>query len=113
MISKRTRALGSAQSYARGTRVGIIAVFLVVALPAIIGVVGLVFDGGLIVADSRTMQHAVDAGATASAMDILFDREGDAEQTAIAYVQQFNHAADSTVTVNLPPASGPFVGRSG
>jgi Flp pilus assembly protein TadG len=109
----RSKNRQPADRASRRRRLGMIVVFLVVALPAIIGIVGLVFDAGLLVADSRTLQHAVDAGATAAAMDVLMGEPDEAEATASEYVRQFNHAADANLTVNRPPASGPFSGRNG
>jgi Flp pilus assembly protein TadG len=96
------------------TRAGNVLVLLAVMLPALLGIVGLVLDGGLMMADYRALQHATDAASTASAMDL---RLGKSTATATATANDFIHVANqlpsANVVVHIPPVSGPFAGRSG
>jgi Flp pilus assembly protein TadG len=87
-------------------------VFVVVAFPALFGLLGLVIDGGLMMAERRGAQQAADAAATAAALDIQQGNSGNAAATAVSYVRQWNGLAGAQVTVNLPPASGSYQGNS-
>ena len=95
-------------------RTGKILVFLAVSLPALLGIVGLVFDTGLIMSDKENLQHATDAAATAAAMDLLENKtSATAVATAATYLQILNGFADAQITTNIPPSSGPFAGKIG
>ncbi|HEX4144934.1 MAG TPA: pilus assembly protein TadG-related protein [Pirellulales bacterium] len=96
------------------SRSGKVFVFVAISVPALFGVVGLVFDTGLIMADKENLQHAADAAATAAAMDLLENKtNAAATATAASYLQTLNGFSDAQVTTNIPPASGPYAGRSG
>jgi Flp pilus assembly protein TadG len=99
---------------ATATRAGNVLVLLAVMLPALLGIVGLVIDGGLMMANYRALQHATDAAATASAMDL---RLGKSTVTATATANEFIHVSNqlpnASVVVHIPPTSGPFAGRAG
>jgi hypothetical protein len=89
-------------------------VLIAVAMPAILAIVGLVFDTGLLMANRQNLQHAVDAAATAAAMDLLLgDSNSTATATATNYVQNLNGFAGAQVTMNIPPQSGAYTGRVG
>src|SRR3954466_13990604 len=107
-------AIGTHGPAAKMTRAGNVLVLLAVMLPALLGIVGLVIDGGLMMANYRALQHATDAAATASAMDL---RLGKSTTTAIATANEFIHVSNQlpnvNVVVHIPPASGPFAGRAG
>jgi hypothetical protein len=78
------------------------------------GVIGLSLDGSLILADSRNVQHVADAAVTAAAMELLLGKSNaTAAATATDYVRTHNGLAQGSVDVNIPPASGPYAGRSG
>jgi len=88
-------------------------VFVAVALPAILGIAGLVFDVGLILATRQNLQHAADAAATAAAMDLRLDKtEGQAIATAENYLRDRNAGTEARATINIPPAGGSYSGRS-
>ena len=98
----------------RKVRSGKVFVFIAVSLPAILGIVGLVFDTGLIMSDRENLQHGADAAATAAAMDLLENKSNaTAVATAASYLQTLNGFADAQVTTNIPPSSGPYAGRTG
>jgi hypothetical protein len=96
--------------YHRG---GKVLVLVVISLSAIVGIIGLVFDGGLLTADSQDLHHATDAGATAGAMDLLLGKPpAAATATATSYVSSLNGMADAQITVNIPPLQGDFSGQA-
>ncbi len=88
-------------------------VLLALLLPAILGLLGLVIDGGLLLAAHRQAQSAADAAALAAAYDLARGRSvATAQATAIAYVTQSNGLTGATVELNAPPAAGPYAGSS-
>src|SRR5687768_17014814 len=92
-------------------RKGTILVVTALVLVALIGLLGLVIDAGLLMTAHRQAQNAADAAATAAAMDMLTGKsDATARATATTFVQQHNALASSTVTTNIPPASGPHQG---
>lgn len=80
-------------------------------MPVLIGMVGLVIDGGLMLVAYRETQNAADAAALSAAMDLMLGRgSGVARTTAATYVtgSAYNNLAGATVVVNIPPLSGPY-----
>jgi len=97
----------------RRHRHGTILVITAIVLIALVGLLGLVIDGGQLMTAHRVTQNAADAGATAAAMDMLMGKSNStASATATAFVQQHNGLSSAAVTVNIPPASGPHAGNS-
>lgn len=84
----------------------------VLAVPTLLGMVGLVLDSGLLLVSQRTAQNAADAGATAAAMELMRGSASTASSTATTFVQTYNGLSNATVTVNVPPASGAYSGVS-
>src|SRR5947209_4723036 len=86
-------------------------VFMVLS-PVLVGWVGLVIDGGLLMAGQRQAQNAADAAATAGAMDKL---RGSSNATALATANNFltynglsnAPALVSGTSFNIPPQQGP------
>jgi Flp pilus assembly protein TadG len=97
----------------RWKRSGKIIVLFALLLPALLGLTGLVIDGGLLMAAQRQTQNAADAAATAAAMDLLNGTSQSSLQgTATTYVQTYNGLTSAAVTVNNPPQSGSYKGDS-
>jgi carbon monoxide dehydrogenase subunit G len=105
-------------------RRGAVAVLVAVCLVAIVGVVGLVLDGGMLRDQRRRVQASADAAALAAAYDLYWnyaryggaDIGGTAQQSAFTTAAANGHTNDGTVsvvTVNIPPVSGQFAGKSG
>lgn len=95
-------------------RTGKVLAFFVVLLPAMLGVLGLVIDGGVIISSARDLQSVADAAATAAAK--RYQLTGDvAEATACAQevVAADNLLSEANVTVHIPPATGPYAGIDG
>jgi uncharacterized membrane protein len=89
-------------------------VLFAVLLVVLIGMVGLVVDGAILTSTYRQAQNAADAAALAAAFDRM---RGQSLQTATAtattFVQVHNGLANAPApTVNEPPASGAYAGRS-
>jgi Flp pilus assembly protein TadG len=82
-------------------------------LPLLLGMVGLAIDSGLLLATYRQTQNAADSGALAAAMDLLNGKTtSTAQTTGTTYVQTYNNMSGATVTINIPPSTGPHVGSS-
>ncbi|HEX8200191.1 MAG TPA: pilus assembly protein TadG-related protein [Isosphaeraceae bacterium] len=78
-------------------------------LPVLLGMTGLVIDGGLLLAAHRQAQNAADAAAQAAAMDRVRSQTIPVAQArAVAFVKdaRYNNLKDAAVTVNIPPLSG-------
>jgi Flp pilus assembly protein TadG len=98
----------------RARRSGHILVILALLVPMLIGVMGLVFDGGLMMHDARQLQHIVDAAATAAATDLRLERSvADAASTATSEIHTANAHPDAVVAVHSPPVAGEFAGMQG
>jgi Flp pilus assembly protein TadG len=79
----------------------IVALFALMLI-TLLGMVGLVIDGGMLMADHRHVQNAADAGAQAAAMELYLGNSKDAATTAATtFVQNYNGLSNATVTVNF------------
>jgi hypothetical protein len=84
-------------------------------LVILIGMVGLVVDGGLMMASHRHAHNAADAAALAAALEKL---RGQTDEVAIAMGQIFVRDADhndlptATTQIHIPPTQGPYAGSS-
>ena len=99
----------SRQACRRGTILVVTAIVLI----ALVALLGLVIDAGQMMTSYRVTQNAADSAATAAAMDILIGKSNStAIATATAFVQQYYGLSSATVTVNIPPATGPHANNS-
>src|SRR5690242_2788333 len=97
----------------RRARTGKVLVLFLISLSSILGILGLVFDAGLLTSDSQNLRHASDAAACAGAMDLVLGKSSSAAtQTATTYVTSLNGFADAQTTVNIPPLQGTYAGQS-
>ena len=108
-------------------RRGGIAIFVAFLLTVLVGALAFALDGGLLLDNKRQVQAAADAAALAAATQLFvkypaiqasnftsYDPGGTATAAAFASAAANGYANDGTtssVTVNLPPQSGPFTGR--
>ena len=84
-----------------------------VSMPAIVAIVGLVFDAGMLLTNRQNIQHAADAASTAAAMDLLLENcVSDRDRDRVELLQTLNGFGRGTVTTNIPPQSGPYAGNS-
>ncbi len=81
----------------------------------LLGMLGLVIDGGLMLASYRHAQNAADGAALAAAAVRL---RGENVSAAIAFGTTYatspdhNNLTDAAVTINIPPSQGPYAGNS-
>ncbi len=94
------------------SRKGKVLVAFVLVMPVLVGLAGLVVDGGMLHLRSRAAQNAADAAALAGAH--VLSRGGDPGQaiaTARDWVlrqEGFGAAGDEGLAVHCPPAEGPY-----
>ncbi len=104
-------------------RKGTVVVVVAVSLIAILAIVALSLDGGMLLDKRRQAYSASDAAALAAANDMYAnwwankgtDPNGTAKAAALATAKAngYEHGVDDcTVTVNIPPQSGPFKGQT-
>src|SRR5207302_10170033 len=90
-------------SRATQKRSGKILVLFALLLPVLLGMTGLVIDGGMVLAAHRQARNAADAAALAAAKDLLSGKSlATAQATAKTSVQSYNSLAKATVTPNDP-----------
>ena len=106
-------------------RRGAVAVLVAALLTTLLGIMAIAVDGGLLLDNHRRVQSAADAAALAAATELfvhypavestgVYDPGGAAAAAAVASASANgfpNDGGHATVTVNLPPQSGPFTGR--
>ncbi|MCI0456603.1 MAG: pilus assembly protein TadG-related protein [Gemmataceae bacterium] len=94
-------------------RSGKVLTLFALLLPVLLGMAGLVIDGGMVMTAQRHAQNAADSAALSAARDLLRGQSKDtATATAQALVQKHNGLADAQVQVNVGPASGPHQGNA-
>lgn len=97
----------------RDKRSGKVLVLFAILLPTLIGITGMVIDGGVMMSECRNLQHAADAASTAAAMKLSLGKGTSvAVATAIDVVQNGNEMGEASVTVNIPPTSGAYAGQA-
>lgn len=110
--------------YKTTKRPGTIVALVAVCLTAILGILAIVLDGGLLLDDERRVQAAADAAALAAADDLFVnwatnagsDSSGNAKSSALSTAAANGYSNDSVtsvVTVNQPPKSGSYAGKLG
>lgn len=91
-------------------------VFIAIVMLAMIMMAGLAIDAGQLFVARRTMQEAGDAAAYAAAVTIYQGgTQAQAASAAVADAQRngyVNGVGGFTVTVNAPPASGPYANNN-
>jgi hypothetical protein len=93
-------------------------VLFALLLPVLLGMLGLVLDGGLLMAAHRQARNAADAAAMAAALDKLRGASNAmALATANQYMTVYNNLPDAPplvpgVSFNIPPKAGPYAGNA-
>src|SRR5262249_27087640 len=104
-------------------RRGTVVAWLAICLPVLVGVLALCVDAGRMLDERRRAQAVADAAALAAAVKLYENaKQGQwfavqaARDAALAMAASNGYANDGTesvVTVNSPPTSGAFAGKSG
>ncbi len=107
-------------------RKGAVAVLVALLLAALLGVLAIALDGGLLMDSRRQVQSAADAAALAGASELYLHylslsttnydpgKNADTRARAVATANGFpNDGTTASVSVNIPPTSGLFVGKTG
>ncbi|HEX3314098.1 MAG TPA: pilus assembly protein TadG-related protein [Gemmataceae bacterium] len=108
----------------REKREGAIYALLLVSISVIVALLAITLDGGRLLDQRRTVQQAADLAALAAAADLYshydvnngLDPSGTAAAAALGIAQSNGYACDgvaSSITVNVPPKSGPFANVAG
>jgi hypothetical protein len=108
----------------KARREGKVAVLLAISMTAVVSMLALSLDGGALLSERRHAQAVADSAALAAASDLYYkywvesgwDTQGTARASALEVAAANGYANDgthSTVTVHIPPESGPFLGRPG
>lgn len=108
----------------RSRRDGHVAVLIGFSMVAVIGMLAISLDGGMLLAERRHAQATADAAALAAAGELYtdyynysgYDTNGAGKAAALAAALQNRYSNDgtnTTVTVNIPPKSGNHVGKPG
>lgn len=103
-------------------RRGISLVLVVVSMVALLGVVAISLEGGLLLSERRTAQATADAAAQSAAADLYYhhyvnfglDPAGSAKESGLAAAKLNGYHNDGTntkVQINIPPLSGPHLGK--
>jgi hypothetical protein len=96
----------------RQKRDGKVIAFFVLLLPALLGIVSLTIDAGIMLAMHRHAQSAADGAALAAARDLLANSSGTMSATALSIVSSCSNLGTAQVQVNCPPTLGSFAGNS-
>lgn len=106
MIKSRLTAFGA-------DRKGTVIVFVALAMPVLVGGMGLGAKTGYRYYNQRLLQHAADFAAHAGAVHKYKDENKaqiDLAALNVAESSEYDHTL-GTITVNIPPASGAFTGE--
>ena len=88
-------------------------VLFALLLPALAGMVGLVIDGGLLLAAHRQLQNAADAAALSTAMDQLRGLSFASASANAGTLLQTQYALPAAaIDIHSPPVLGPYTGNT-
>ncbi|MEE8507200.1 MAG: pilus assembly protein TadG-related protein [Kiloniellales bacterium] len=90
--------------------------YTAILIPVLLGFAGMSVDIGYWYANARLAQSAADSAAIAGSLEVVRSGGNEAQITAAALAQAVNSGFSpgygDTVTVNIPPLSGPNAGRA-
>lgn len=94
-------------------RQGKVLILMAILMPTLFGILGLVIDSSLLMHEYRSLQQVTDAAATTAALELSRGESlAVAKARATEIVQTHNNLSDATLTVNVGPTSGLYVGQS-
>lgn len=106
--------LGSARHLQQHTRRGTVLIVTAIGAAAMVGMLLLIVETGMVMDTRRRAQNAIDSGALAAAQALVRQMSStSATADAQQFIQQHNSITGGTVTLHMPPATGPYAGRYG
>lgn len=95
-------------------RRGTILVVTSVGAAAMVGMLLLIVETGMIMDTRRRAQNAIDSAALAAAQSLVRQQSNTSATTeANTFIQQYNNLHGGEVSIHMPPVSGPYAGRYG
>jgi Flp pilus assembly protein TadG len=96
---------------ASDNRSGTVLVITAVGLLSIVGMMGIALDTGLMLGRYRQAYNAADAAALAAAQALIQNESvGEANSAGERFVTGYNNLNGATVSIRIPPSSGPYAG---
>jgi Flp pilus assembly protein TadG len=113
MWCQRLRQLQACLRWLSADERGGVAVYVAIALPLLLGSVGMGVDVGLAYTSRQAAQHQADAAAMAAALELARGKTADEAEAAATTDAEENGFVDTrgdTIEVESPPTSGAFAG---
>lgn len=96
------------------SRRGTVLVVTAIGAAAMVGMLLLIVETGMIMDTRRRAQNAIDSAALAAAQSLVRQQSStSATAEAQLFIQQYNNLSGGTVSLQMPPATGPYAGRYG
>lgn len=96
------------------SRQGTVLIVTAIGAAAMVGMLLLIVETGMVMDTRRRAQNAIDSAALAAAQALVRQMSSSSAATdAQQFIQQYNNVTGGTVTLNMPPATGPYAGRYG
>ncbi len=98
-------------NHRKHTEQGQALILIVLGMAALLGLTGLAVDGGAAYADHRQAQNAADSAALSAALARIRGEDMQAAAAQAAAQNGYFNDAEHSITVNHPPADGPYAGN--
>ena len=106
--------LRSEQNPQQNSRRGTVLIVTAISAAAMVGMLLLIVETGMVMDTRRRAQNAIDSAALAAAQALVRQMSSSsATADAQQFIQQYNNITGGNVTLNMPPATGPYAGRYG
>ena len=90
------------------SRRGTVLVVTAIGAAAMVGMLLLIVETGMIMDTRRRAQNAIDSAALAAAQSLVRQQSStSATAEAQLFIQQYNNLSGGTVSLQMPPATGP------
>jgi len=96
------------------SRQGTVLIVTAIGAAAMVGMLLLIVETGMVMDTRRRAQNAIDSAALAAAQALVRQMSSSsATADAQQFIQQYNNLTGGTVSLYMPPATGPYAGRYG
>jgi len=96
------------------SRQGTVLIVTAIGAAAMVGMLLLIVETGMVMDTRRRAQNAIDSAALAAAQALVRQMSSSsATADAQQFIQQYNNLTGGTVSLHMPPATGPYAGRYG